>query len=297
MTINVASLHIYPLKSGAGIDVPRLDITPRGPRHDRLWMVVKDDNDMPGRFLTQRDRNCEKLALISPVLCDDGKSLSFAAPGMTTLPDKAIELSSGVYDTKVFASPVKVRDAGEDAAAWISDYLGQDARLVRLSDGHRRAVDPEYGEDHDQTSLADGFPLLVASKPSLASLSAHFPPNTDIGMDRFRANIVLDGNLPFEEDVLHVVRIGEVVLELVKPCTRCKIPTINQQTAIADSMEPLTTLTRVRRGKGDGLQGVFFGQDAIPRSLGEISVGDRVEVLLRQRMHAALENAALKYAL
>ena len=112
-------------------------------------------------------------------------------------------------------------------------------------------------------------------------------------MERFRPNIVLEGAEPFEEDVIHEIKIGDVVLEFVRPCSRCKITTINQTEGASTSDEPLRTLGRVRRGKGDGLEGVFFGQNAIPRKLGVVKVGDNVEILSKRPLHPALKNGGI----
>jgi len=97
---------------------------------------------------------------------------------------------------------------------------------------------------------------------------------------------------------MHLVRIGpEVELEIVKPCARCVMTTINQFTGESGDNEPLATLVKLRRGKGDGLQGVFFGQNAIPRKLGTIAVGDEVEILSTRPMHPAVAQATLKYGI
>ena len=144
-------------------------------------------------------------------------------------------------------------------------------RLVRLPDGFIRLTDGNYSRPGDNVSFADGFPLLVTNLASLGKLRNHFPPNVVIGMERFRPNIVLDGIHPFEEDFIHEIRISDVVLEFVKPCNRCMVTTIYQS-------------------EGGGLQGVFFGQNAIPRKLGAIAVGDNVEILSKKPLHSALQN-------
>ena len=114
-------------------------------------------------------------------------------------------------------------------------------------------------------------------------------------MDRFRPNLVLDGTLPFEEDAIHSLKIGEIEFELVLPCARCAVPNIDQHTGIAHDSEPSKTLIDTRRGQTDDLHGVFFGQNAIPRSFGTISLTDPVEVLARREVHPALKETALGY--
>jgi hypothetical protein len=84
------------------------------------------------------------------------------------------------------------------------------------------------------------------------------------------------------EDFWRVVRIGAVEFELVKPCDRCVVTTKDQETGEASSKEPLASLARLRRSADLRINGVLFGWNAVPRTLGEIAVGDRVEVLERR---------------
>ena len=41
------------------------------------------------------------------------------------------------------------------------------------------------------------------------------------------------------------------------------------------------------------MEGVFFGQNAIPRRLGVIKVGDNVEILSKRPLHPALKNGGI----
>lgn len=289
MAINVASCHIYPLKSAAGQSVDALKLLPRGPQGDREWMLV----DHEGVFITQRTRGCEKLALVTAERTEDG--IVFSAPDrqllFVSMPEKEIAV-------QIWKDDVTALDAGDTAADWFSDYLEMPCRLVRLSehDAHKRMLGEKWQVKGGHVSFADGFPLLVTSEASLAALQPHFPDGEDVAMTRFRPNIVLSGVEAFEEDVLYRIKIGGVVLRLMKPCTRCKITTITQETGAAASNEPLKTLTKLRRGKSDDLAGVFFGQNAVIEQTGMIRAGDAVEVLERQEMHPALAMAELKFA-
>ncbi|CAI7912410.1 unnamed protein product, partial [Closterium sp. NIES-54] len=92
----------------------------------------------------------------------------------------------------------------------------------------------------------------------------------------------------------------------VKPCSRCKITTIDQLTA-ESGKEPLQTLLKFRRGKDLGLptslQDVFFGMnvvfqpsctsDPVPKqlSLTELSIGDEINVLAKDPQLATLYSA------
>ena len=97
-----------------------------------------------------------------------------------------------------------------------------------------------------------------------------------VPMERFRPNVVVAGSRAFEEDYWERIRIGSVVFQVVKPCTRCVITTTDQDTATREK-EPLRTLSTFRKHGNN----VFFGENLVPESRGTIRVGDPVEVLRR----------------
>jgi uncharacterized protein YcbX len=93
-------------------------------------------------------------------------------------------------------------------------------------------------------------------------------------MDRFRANIVLDGVEPFAEDSWKEIRIGDVVLRVAKPCARCQVITTDQRTG-EQHPEPLTALSEFRKKDHK----VLFGMNFIPETFGEISLISQVKVI------------------
>ena len=162
-----------------------------------------------------------------------------------------------------------------EADAWLSEHLGTEARLVHMPADSHRPVDPDYAvRADDEVSLADGYPLLLASEPSLADLNGRMA--APLPMDRFRPSLVVSGAPAWAEDGWRRLRVGEAVLRVVKPCGRCVTTTVDQETA-ARGKEPLTTLARFRRHPERGT--VCFGWNLIPETTGTLRVGDRVEVL------------------
>ena len=97
-----------------------------------------------------------------------------------------------------------------------------------------------------------------------------------VPMSRFRPNLVVAGAPAHAEDGWRRVRVGEVELELVKPCARCVATTIDMDAGAPAGPEPLRTLATYRRGPR-GL--VRFGQNAVPRGEGVLRPGDPVVVL------------------
>ena len=98
-------------------------------------------------------------------------------------------------------------------------------------------------------------------------------------MERFRPNIVIDCDDAWREDCWRRLQIGPAEIELVKPCDRCVVTTKDQATGESMGKEPLESLVRIRRSGDTRVKGVLFGWNAAPRGLGEIAVGDAVEIL------------------
>jgi uncharacterized protein len=268
--MHVSSLHLYPLKSTAGHSVEMLDILPRGPRHDRRWLVVDGD----GRFVTARQLS--QMVLIRAEAVGDGLRLS--APGLPALdvavpPVDAMRMQVSIWKDTVHAA---LTDAAADA--WLSAFLQRPVRLVHMDDRARRAVDPEYAQPGDEVSFADGYPLLVISQAALDGLNARLATagRAPVAMAQFRPNLVVDDALAHDEDGWEQVRIGAVRFDAVKVCTRCVFTTIDPRSgARREDGEPLNVLKDYRRTP----TGITFGMNLIPRSAGTLRVGDAVTVL------------------
>ncbi|MEM6485041.1 MAG: MOSC N-terminal beta barrel domain-containing protein [Pseudomonadota bacterium] len=293
MSLRIGACFIYPLKAGSALEVDGFELTARGPQNDRTWMIVRDGSHQRGRFVSQRDRGCEKLSTVTALPLDDAGCVFENTLGDSIhITDAALTIREEPAD--LWGEKCRVLDAGEEAARWFSDYLGLPCRLVKMDERFTRSADPTVAQADDQVSLADSLPLLITSQASLDSLNRMLGPQA-VGMDRFRPNLVLEGCAAFEEDVIQTIQVGETVIELALPCARCKVPTINQHTGVVESNEPIATLLATRRGIDPSLKGTFFGQNAIPRSLGNIRTGDSVEVVSYKPMHPTLAEATLRY--
>jgi len=148
---------------------------------------------------------------------------------------------------------------------------------VRAASETRRFADRAWvGERDVPVSFVDGYPILVCTSDSLAALNARLP--APVPMERFRPNLVLDGLAPFAEDGIRAVRIGAVVLRLVKPCTRCTVPAVDQETG-ERSTDPAPALREFRYDQS--LRGVTFGVNAVAEAApgAVLAVGAPVEVL------------------
>jgi MOSC domain-containing protein len=267
----VASIHIYPVKAGRAVDLAEAEVEPCGLAGDRRWLVTDPD----GQFITQRAE--PTLALVGA--CNDAAgNLHLSAPGQPPLPVAAPAEARGaeMLWVSVWRSKVRAAAAGDQADAWFSGYLGRPVRLVHLDDPTRRQVDPEFGAPGDRVSFADGYPLLLTSMGSLDALGRWLIEDAQpaVPMTRFRPSVVVAGAAPWAEDRWRRIQIGPVPFRVAKPCGRCVVTTIDQQTA-ERGRQPLAMLGRRRRFG----QQLVFGQNLIPDAAGTIRIGDPVQVL------------------
>lgn len=286
MSLRIRSLHIYPVKSCAGIDLSESPVDQAGLAFDRRWMVVSG-----GQFLTQRQ--LPAMALVKTAL--DGTHLHLSAPGM---PDLAVALDgAGLHGdpqaVTVWRDTMPAQRDSAQAAAWFSQYLQRPCEFLRIDvAGAQRAASaqwvggwlqrhPEDASHYAERNLfgfADGFPLLIANQASLDELNGKLAAKgkAPVTMDRFRANIVVEGELDaYEEDHVASMSVGAVRMALVKPCTRCTIPDVDQATGVSHD-EPGLTLAATRQLD----LGIVFGQNAIVAAPAGavLRTGDTVDV-------------------
>ncbi|XP_027184554.1 mitochondrial amidoxime reducing component 2-like [Coffea eugenioides] len=288
----VTSIFVYPIKSCRGISVFRAPLSSTGFRWDRQWLVVNSK----GRAYTQRVE--PKLALVEVELPNEAFSdcwvpnnssyMVIRAPSMDPLKVPLSKPSATADGVSVWEWSGSAFDEGDGASKWFSRYLGKPSRLVRFNEASEtRNVDPNYAPGY-KVMFSDQYPFLLASQGSLEALNKLL--KEPIPINRFRPNILVDGCEPFAEDLWKEIRIQKLTFNGVKLCSRCKVPTINQETAMANS-EPTETMKKFRSDKvlrpSKKPQGtkVYFGQNMvcsdsqIPGKGKMITVGNPVYVL------------------
>lgn len=288
MTARIASLHIYPIKSCAAIDLAESSVDRAGLAGDRRWMILTEQ----GQFMTQRQ--WPAMALIRPAITAD--ALELRAPDMPLLriPLDGSQLANATRQVTVWNDTVPARQESSQAAEWISQVLGQSCVLVKIDRQAQRPARVEWVErwraahpdlasafDGDHIfGFADGFPLLLANQASLDELNQRLEAQGQqaVPMNRFRPNVVIQGDWEaYDEDHTAMVSTPTVSMALVKPCTRCPMPNIDQQTAQRHD-EPGRTLAAYRKFD----IGVVFGANAIVSAAdgARLRVGDAVEIEL-----------------
>jgi uncharacterized protein YcbX len=261
MPARLTELNVYPLKSGGGTALRAADLLPTGLRYDREFMLVTPE----GRFLSQRDLG--RMAVMRPVYDGEVLNVDVADPSLAFAPLTHKPVDDGpVRDVYVHRYECQGVDQGDEAAAWFSALLDTDCRLVRFT-GHRST-----SRGGGEVMFADGYPLLVISAESLADLNGRL--DQPLPMNRFRPNLVVEGLGAYAEDEVRLLRIGGTVIEMARSCARCVITTTDQDSG-ERGREPLRTLASYRTFD----RGIRFGQNAVVRTPGPLTVGDPVEIL------------------
>lgn len=235
-------------------------VLPKGLEHDRRWMLVDEQQ----QFMTQR--LYPLMALFRPEYSNNGFNIQYDGDNIQ-LP---FEASSNEITATVWDDTVTVMEVSPQHSEWFSIRLGINCKLVAFPENNQRNIDSKYAHNGEQVSLADGYPLLIIGQASLDDLNNRL--EKPVPMDRFRPNLVFTGGEPYEEDSWKNFSIGTCRMAGIKPCGRCTIPTVDQQTG-KKGTEPLATLSSYRRQNNK----VLFGQNLVPLSGGIISEGDMIE--------------------
>lgn len=280
--MKITQLNIYPVKSLKGISVNQSVLEEHGLAWDRRWMLV----DAQQRFVTQRQ--LPALATIEVALTDEHLMLSH--PNVSPLNIPLTEPAGNLRLVSVWNDHCKALPESEEVSRWLVDALGEQAEglsMVRFASEFTRAVEADFldgGAAH--TYFADGYPFLITTTGSLDALNRALldSGHSEVPMNRFRPNIVIASDEAWAEDRWSSLaeQNGAFQLALRKPCQRCKITTIDQQTAaVPEPAEPLKTLLALNTQPA--LKGAHFGQNAtlLVGVESVIRVGDAVKPTLR----------------
>lgn len=102
------------------------------------------------------------------------------------------------------------------------------ARLAQETGLRFSLADEPSGANHDAADI------LVINEASLRRFATEWGNQIDVR--RFRANVVIDGSAAFDEEgwIGRKLRVGGAVLDVVSPCERCVITTMDPETLVTD---------------------------------------------------------------
>ncbi len=261
--MQLQDIYIYPIKSLGGIRLDQWTLEEKGFTYDRRWMLV----DMNGGFMSQR--TFPKMALLQVVLEENSIRVI-----QKNKPDNSIAIPFDCnavekMEVQIWEDTVEAEVLEERYGDWFSEFLGIPCKLVSMPESEKRKLKPKYAVNGESVSFADGMPYLLIGQEALDELNSRL--EEAVGMERFRPNLVFSGGYAFEEDQWDEVKIGDAEFKITKPCARCVMTTVDQDTARMGK-EPLKTLASYRTVDNK----VMFGQNMLLLQGKEIRVGDTV---------------------
>lgn len=212
----LSRLFIHPVKSMRGIGVSHALADMSGFAFDRIFMVTEPD----GTFITARQ--FPQMVRFTPSPLYDG--LHLTAPDGSSVVIRFADFAPVEAPTEVWGNHFTARIAPDDINRWLSGFFSRDVQLRWVGPALTRRV-----KRHEAVplSFADGFPFLLTNDASLRDLQRRC--KASVQMEQFRPNLVVTGADAWEEDTWKVIRIGSVVFDVVKPCSRCIFTTVSPE--------------------------------------------------------------------
>lgn len=271
--MEVIGLNIHPLKSGRAVPQTAVKVSLDGLAGDRRFMLVEPD----ARFITQRE--LQALAQVEARHADGGVHLRMNGEELSVRfdPDRRL-------DVRVWSSDVNAAVADDATNAALSGWFGRSVKLVHMDEAAERFVGAEWAGTAVPVGFADGFPVLITTTGSLADLNRTLVEKGQepVGMERFRTNILIDCQEPWEEDLWESLEIAGIAFDLVKPCARCIMTTQDQVTGERIGGNPIQGLAEKRMSADRRVAGVLFGWNAVPRGEGTVRLGDEARIIRRR---------------
>ncbi|RZM24833.1 MAG: MOSC domain-containing protein [Pedobacter sp.] len=262
----LTDIYIYPIKSLGGIRLQHSEVSETGLKFDRQWMLV----DLEGTFVSQRKYH--QLSLLQVGINKEKIIVTHKLNQNLRLEFSATAETGKLIPVTVWDDSCVGMEVSRDVNDWFSSFLGMEVKLVKMVSTEPRLVDPRYANNQEVVSFSDGYPFLIISQASLDRLNQQL--EQPVLIDRFRPNFVFSGGEAHVEDSFADFQIRDVIFSAVKPCARCVLVTVDQQSGVK-SNEPLKTLASYRtRNKK-----VMFGQNLIHKGEDLIAVGDTITIL------------------
>lgn len=277
MTVStVQDIVIYPIKSCRGISLNSATICAQGLLHDHTFLIVsKKTSESP--FVTVDLKQCPALVHVRPSIDSSRLRITHIPSGSSICVD--LEPNRQEYTTlkdviKLWLYPyADALDLGTAAGSFFKEIVkvpGHEVKLCYRSDKPRPIagnMPPATAQNGRQieAALHEAFPLLLTSSASLDELNSRPTMTTNVPMERFRSNIIIDGCEAWDEDDWAELMISSKDgrrkhrVHLTARCGRCVITTIDHLAAKI-GIQPLKELRSYRKiDHGDAASSPVFG--------------------------------------
>lgn len=293
----IEHITFHPVKGAAALETPRARLTKEGIEGDRQFMVVRAVPDENGvfNFITQRDKRekadeSQGLAVMSqikPLMVGDHLLLTWQGRESIEVPR---DYNAGAeIPVRIWDDVVQAVDQGDMLAEWLSDHLNLQTRLVKAAGSFHRDARQNYVANGNTVRFQDGYPIHWFYQESVNELSDR--AGEPISWRTFRPNLVTSGSPAQTEHVFAAGEIAGIPFLNPKPCDRCPVTNVDQETGEIKAGRALTHLAKYKRWrKNTGEQVVIFGENMLPQGEGEIAAGD--EIVLTERRNPPLAYGA-----
>ena len=250
----IAEIRIYPIKSCRGFRVDKATILKSGLDLDRQWMFVDAGK---GNFVTIRQ--VSKMTLIDTAITANDElavSIRNSSPLIRfTIPARPskewLKKNTTLADVEIWGTKLDGYMYPEELTAPFSKFLDRDVRLVYKGPKVRTLRgngDPKILGRTESMKFADLMPLQISNQKSIEELNGRLSQigHEAITIERFRPNIVVEGESPWYEDTWKTVKIDgkvkSIISDVVARCARCQVPNVDPETAVKDKNQPFVPL-------------------------------------------------------
>ncbi|CAH0400425.1 unnamed protein product [Chilo suppressalis] len=256
-------IYVYPIKSCAANTVEKAECTMLGLKDgwliDRNLMVVDDFYN----FITAR--TYPELLQVRPSLKKSVLTLEHHSLETITVDLAEVKKNNTPRKATIWFSEVHVYDCGSEVSQWFTKLLNKYSHTYHLvhyaSEKTRKSVDPRnnyfrFSKD-DLGAFPDDAAYNLINEASVDDLNIRIS-NSKVSALQFRPNFVLAGGTPYDEDSWSFIKVGGSIFEIVRPCVRCTMTTLDPETGARNTNnEPLNTLKRYRQIEDEEIRKAF----------------------------------------
>ena len=240
--ITITNLNIYPIKSCQKQIVQKWQISSVGLLYDREWSIIDSENKII------RLKKCPNLIYLIPYINLFEKTL------IISYKNKSITIDINNTPKESINSGYVYND---NINKWLSHCLQMTCKLIRSKP--------------DVSFTNDGELLLINE---LSVLDLNNRTNMNYSIDIFRPNIVINGIKEYSEDTILSIENENSKFIFKNKCKRCNMINVDEITGNIDSSEPLLTLSKYRRTKGN----IYFGIIMNIEYSTELKIGDTFKI-------------------
>jgi uncharacterized protein len=275
-------IFVYPIKSFPGIELNQAIIDSTGLKNDRTLTLIDPTSSNPeNNWVTLRQKPelyLFTLSLVESILTIGHKNSQNTVELNLNDLKRASEdpFVSNIWDDIVQTSPLIETEVNN----FISSMLGN--ITVQLAAYHSRTIfRSRYNLFPAAPTIQDGFPISIANQASLRELeTSQYTGQIDIR--RFRPNIIYTSPIPFDENNIQTLQIGNTQLNLIEGIPRCNIINVDNHSGQKLRGNLVSSLVQINNvGRPDAQESVKprfgMGGYVLPRDIGKtINVNDKI---------------------